>query len=133
MVLYWDVLGNSANTTTGLVDFNAGISAAAGPYTPKFNWSLKMLRVIVGSQAATSLQESFRVELLCTLWDPNLLRFIVSGHGLHTAPAVPGQTIAWDFPLDQTVATNTNITMQGVQIETTAVTPRINLIGLFST
>lgn len=128
---YWDRMGTSTNTLTTLADFFLGISATAGRYSTQYDGTLKMVRVITGYQAATSLQEGVRIELTCSLWTPNKIVFDVTGHGVHTAPGVASNSNSWDIVINQPVAPSNPITMQAVQLETSAVTPRIILDGLF--
>lgn len=132
-MVYTDVMFNSALTVTALAQMNAGSGTTAGDYTPKVSGTLKQIRVIVGGQAATSLVETYQIELECTEWQPNRQRFRVTGGGIATAPSgIGGTEREFVFALDQPVKTNVIIKGEAYSVETTAVTPRVSISGVFT-
>lgn len=128
-MIYTDQMFNIAANATTLTALNAGVSGAVGNYNPPANG--KLLRVIIGmsGQAATSLLEALRIELNCTTFIPNTLRFFLMGGGIRTAPAVPIPVMGYD--VDQPV-----LAAQGIGgnylFNVAAVTPNVQVLGVFS-
>lgn len=124
---YWDLMGRyNAETQT----FSAFAGTPSSPYTPKKNGTLLGIRVVVSSEAATTLTEGVRIRLRCTEWTPNQMEVAVAGNGLRTAPAqnVP----PYDFPVNQPVKTDVQIELEGMCVEATHVTNSIYVMGKFS-
>ena len=71
-----------------------------------------------------------RIELNCTLWSPNLMRFGYEGAHLLTAPANAGGNVSFVDPVDQPVDKVTDILGQYILFDS-PVTPRIVVFGLF--
>ena len=128
MALYWDLMFNTETNSTTLADLNKEGTTTVASYVPKYNGRLLKVMILPQNQAATSLMEGIRVELECTIWRPNRIRFGATGTGLRTAPAFPQAAPVYD--VDQQVATNQEIKGQYLFVDT-ATTPRIEVWGLF--
>ena len=132
MSVYTDEMFNTQGESVSLADMNTGSSASTGTYAARLNGRLIGVRIIWAGEAATSLFEYVRVELLCTLWNPNLLKFGLAGAGIRTAPAQP--IVPADFPVDQPVQTQQPISGQYIYADAaTPITCNLRVIGTFST
>lgn len=129
MVIYVDQMFNTAGESTSLADMNEGTSAAVAKYLPKKDGRLLKVIVMIGSEAATSLVEDVRVELECTEWVPNRLRFGANGSGLRTATTP--QHFPFEYVVDQAVKTNQGIAGQYIHDSGSPVTSRIRVFGVF--
>ncbi len=121
------VMGEYDAETQAFSAFAGG--GGASPYNPDKEGVLKGVRLIVGSQAATSLVEGAIIRLTSTSFAPNMIEFAVQGNGLRTAPAA--KPPIYDYPVDQPVKTGVPITMEGRNLVATAVTVSILLVGMF--
>lgn len=131
MAIYSDEMFNTQGESTTLADMNAGSGSTAGKYAPSLMGKILKVILIWAGEAATSLAEYCRVELNCTIWKPNLLRFGMAMGGIRTAPAFP--VPAYEWPIDQQIDTNQQI--QGQYIYADAATPvtcNLRVFGLFS-
>jgi hypothetical protein len=127
---YWDFMGRYDAETQAFSAFTAITGASvAGQYTPKKSGTLIGIRVIVGSQAATSLTEGVLIKMTCTKWTPNAQVLAVQGSGLRTAPGAQPPT--FDFSLNQPVSESSPITLEGMCLEATHVTNSVLVIGKF--
>lgn len=129
-MLYVDQMFNIAASATALTLLNSGITAGTGPYLPPVSGRLIRVTILLAGQAASSLLEALRVDLTCTSWTPNTMRFGAAGGALRTAPAFPMGPWSWD--VDEPVNT-----AQGIQgsylFNVAAVTPQVQVFGTFST
>jgi len=131
-VLYTDELFNTQGESTSLADMNGGSTAAVNPYNVSVNGKLIKVILMWAGEAVTSLFEFVRVELKCTIWTPNLLKFGLVGANIRTAPAFPVPRSDWD--LDQPVTSNQPITGQYIYADAaTPITCNLRVFGLFST
>lgn len=124
---YWRVLGEYDAETQAWSAF-AG-AGGASPYNHDKAGRMVGIKIIVGSQAATSLIEGAQIRLTCTDWSPNMMSFAVSGTGLRTAPGTPPPQ--FDYVVDQPVTQSSRITLEGINLVATAVTVSIQVIGCF--
>lgn len=131
MALYYDMMFNTEGVSTAIADLNKGTTGAAGDYNAQKSGQLLTVIVFVAYTAATSLVEVGRVELKCTLWNPNLILFPFEGHGLHTAPGQGGDSNVYKWPVDQAVKSETPIKGQYIFIDTPT-TPRLEVYGAFN-
>ncbi|MBU1082440.1 MAG: hypothetical protein KKB59_18285 [Spirochaetes bacterium] len=126
----WRLMGQyDAETKTYSAFAGTGL---ASPYTPDFSGTLKKLRAIVNSDAATTLIEAVQIKLTCNTFRPNSMEIVAQGNGLQTAPAMAQLPIDYDLGSGQPVQAGVPITMEGRNI--TADTPigvNILLIGYF--
>lgn len=128
MVKYWECLGEYDAEGTTYTALAGG--AGSSPYTPKENARLIGLRVIVGSDAATSLTEIVQFKLTCTTFKPNAIECGGNGSGLRTAPAFQLMPIDWE--VDQEVRAGVPITIEARDVTAdTPVTNSVTLWGLF--
>ncbi len=130
MGIYIREMFNSQVESTSLVDMNTGSTGSTGVYSPPISGRLLKVILMWAGEAATSLVENVRVELECTLWDPNRLHFGLVGAGIRTAttPPIP----PFEYVIDQPVKTDTPIT--GQIIHDTAATPitsNLRVFGVF--
>lgn len=134
MVRYTDQMFNlSGAAVTTLTAMNFGTGTTAGAYSPQLNGSLQKITITLVPQAATSLAQYGQVELSQTNWKPNILRFVVAGFGLATAPQLfGGQQAMNDFVIEQPVQTDWPITGQVIYRGTGPVTPTVHILGFFS-
>ena len=124
---YWRVMGRyNAETQAYSAFAGAGL---ASPFTPAKDGRLIGIRIIVGSEAATSLTEGVLIKLTCTKWTPNVMEFAVQGNGIRTAPAA--KTPVYDFVCDQPVSESSPITLEGQCVEATHVTNSVYVLGQF--
>jgi len=131
MAIFVDQMFNTAGESTSLADMNEGTSAAVAKYAPKYDGKLMKILVFIGSEAATSLVEDVRVELECSIWKPNRLRFAANGSGLRTATTP--QHFPFEYVIDQDVKTNQGIVGQYIHDSGSPVTSRIRVYGVFQT
>lgn len=121
------VLGEYDGEGQAFAAFAGG--AGASPYNPDKAAKLVGVRIIVGSQAATSLTEGVVIRLTSTAFAPNMIEFAVQGTGLRTAPGTLPPV--FDFNVDQQVSTGVPITLEGRNLVATAVTVSVLVIGIF--
>jgi len=124
---YWRLIGHY-NGEAQTYEAFAG-TFQTSPYTPDEKATLIGLRVIPGSEAATSLVENFQIRLSCTTFKPNVIHVCGSGAGLRTAPAMPLGHV--DYEVNQPVEPGVPITVEGRHAVATAVTANILLMGEF--
>ncbi len=129
MAIYVDQMFNSDSESTSLADMNADVSATTGKYTPLKDGRLLKVILVVGYTASSSLIELLRIELSNTNWTPNLLKFPISGHGLHTAPGPQNRMV--EFVIDQPVSEKSGITGQLIHATGTPVTSNVAVYGVF--
>lgn len=126
---WWEVLAeyDAEGTTYSACAGGAG----ASPYTPKANARLIGLRVIVGSDAATSLTEIVQFKLTCASFSPvNSIEACGNGSGLRTAPAF--QLMPIDYEVDQQVQAGVPITIEARDVTAdTPVTNSVVIMGYF--
>lgn len=128
MVSWWEVLGEYDSETTSYTELAGG--AGSSPYTPKIDARLRGLRVLVGSDAATSLTELVQFRLTCTTFKPNSIECVGNGSGLRTAPAF--QLMPIDHVVDQEVKAGVPITIEGRNVTAdTPVTNSVIVMGYF--
>jgi hypothetical protein len=134
MAIYTDQMFNlSGAAVTSLTAMNFGTGTVAGNYSPQLNGTLQKIAITLVPQAASSLAQYGQVELSQTNWRPNILRFVVAGFGLATAPQLYGGTQATtEFLVQQTVQTDWPITGQVVYRGTGPVTPTVHVLGFFT-
>lgn len=109
-------------------------AAAAGvlqtsPYTPPESAKLTGLRVIPCRTAASSLLDGMQIKITCTTFKPNSIEVCVAGSGLQTAPAFPAPAI--DYPVMQDVVAGVPITVESRNVNGSAVTNEVLLMGRF--
>lgn len=132
MPIFTDEMFNTQGESTSLADMNAGSTATAGTYAAKVKGRLVKVVLLWAGEAATSLAENLRVELNCTLWTPNLLKFGLVAAGIRTAPAFP--IPAYEWGMDQVVAPDQPIAGQYVYADAaTPVTCNLRVFGVFVT
>ena len=128
MVSWWEVLGEYDGEGTTFVAIAGG--AGSSPYTPSLDCRLRGLRVIVGSDAATSLTEIVEFKLTCVTFKPASIHACGNGSGLRTAPAF--QLMPFDHVVDQEVRAGVKITIEARNITAdTPVTNSVVLMGYF--
>lgn len=127
--VYTDEMFNTQGESTSLADMNVGSSAAVGNYTVAYNGRLAKVTLLWAGEAATSLAEAARVELECTIWVPNRLKFGIVMAGIRTAPAFPIAPVDW--ACDQMVSTDQAI--KGQYIHNTAATPITSNLRCYGT
>lgn len=134
MGIYTDQMFNlSGAAVTTLTAMNFGTGSVAGAYSPQLSGQLQKIEITLVPQAATSLAQYGQVELSQSNWKPNILRFVVAGFGLATAPQLyGGQQATHAFLVDQTVKTDWPITGQVIYRGTGPVTPTVHVLGFFS-
>lgn len=129
-----DVLANSTNTTGTLAApaaMNAGVTAAAGAYTPLFNGRLIRVIIMQSFSAVTSAIYGCVITLSCINFTPsNIIRQGIPGAGIATAPAFPIPPVIWE--VDQPVITTQGIT-PSIGWQSTPTTPQVLVMGLFTT
>jgi hypothetical protein len=130
MSVYIDQMFNATATATALTQMNSGITTTAGTYPVPVNGRILKVIIQLAGQAATSLLEALRVDLNCTVWTPNVMRWGAVGGAIRTAPASAIPTSA--IEVDQPVNTAQPITGQYL-FNVAAVTPNIQVFGQFST
>lgn len=129
--IYTDEMFNTQGESVTLADMNGGSSAAVANYAVPLKGKLLKVILLWAGEAATSLVENVRVELECTIWKPNRLRFGLVGAGIRTAPALAVPAFEW--PVDQDVQTDQPI--KGQYVHATAATPitsNLRVFGVFS-
>ena len=100
--------------------FAGTVSGMASPFTPPNDGTLVGLRVIINSDAATTLIEHVQIRLTCAKFTPNCIEIAGQGNGLQTVPTqIHGETIDW--PVNQPVQAGVPIALEGRNI--TADTP----------
>ncbi len=133
MAIYTDQMFNSDSESTSLADMNFGTGATTGDYTPARNGTLLKVELMVGYTSAASLIEAIRVELSNTNWTPNKMMFLVSGEGLHTAPAFSGARAVKEYVVDQPVTEASKISGQLIHVGgASPVTSNVFVLGTFS-
>ena len=134
MGIYVDTMFNlSGAAVTVLTAMNAGTSAAAGTYSAPLNGRLVKVTLSLVPQAASSLAEHGRVELIQANWQPNTHRFWVPGFGLQTVAGrgSDGNQRTHEFVTDLAVQTDWPITGQVIYPGTGPVTPTMIVTGTF--
>ncbi len=133
MAVYTDQMFNSDSESTSLADMNFGTGATTGDYTPARNGTLLKVELMVGYTTAASLIEAIRVEMSNTNWTPNKMMFLVSGHGLHTAPGSEGTRAFRTYVVDQPVTEASKISGQIIHVGgASPVTSNLFVLGTFS-
>jgi len=135
MGIYTDVMFNLSGTVvTTLTAMNFGTGSTAGSYSPQLNGRLLKITINLVPQAASSLAEHGRVELIQANWSPNTQRFWVPGFGLQTVAGrgSDGNQRTHEFPVDLPVQTDWPITGQAAYVGTGPVTPTGIIVGTFS-
>jgi hypothetical protein len=125
---YWDILGHYDAETQA---FSACVGAVApSPFTPNANGKLVGIRIVVGSEAATTLSNALIFRLSSASFSPvNTVQIMGMGNGLQTVPAAARPTFDFDCNLD--VKVGTKITVEGRNVQATAVTVDAYVLGLF--
>lgn len=104
--------------------------AGASPWMPDFNGKLLGLRVIVGSDAVTTLTELIQFKLTCTAWKPNSIEAVGIGNGLRTAPAAHQAPV--DHVCDQPIKSGVSVTLEARNVTAdTPVTVSAIIMGYF--
>ena len=126
---YWRLLGEYDAESTTFTEIAGG--AGASPYTHDENATLVGLRVIIGSDAVTSLTELVEFRLTCTKFKPNMMDGIIgNGNGLRTAPAM--QLVPQDYIVNQPVEAAIKIKIEARNITAdTPVTVSAVILGKF--
>jgi hypothetical protein len=127
MSKWWRVLGEYDAETQAFSAFAGG--GGASPYNPDKDAKLTGVRIIVGSQAATSLIEGVIIRMTCTKFEPNMIEFAVQGTGLRTAPGT--KPPVYDYSVEQIVKSGVPITLEGRNLVATAVTVSVLVEGCF--
>lgn len=127
-MVYTDQMFNIAATATSLTLLQSGISTSTNPYNPPISGTLVRIDILMSGQTAASLIEQLRIELNCTLWIPNLMRFVAVGGAIRTAPAVPIPVAS--YVTSQPVQTAVGI-VGNYLFNVAAVTPNIIVQGTF--
>lgn len=129
-MIYTDEIFNTQGESVSLADMNAGSSAVVGTYAARLSGRLIKVILLWAGEAATSLFENVRVEINCTLFSPNLLKFGLVGAGIRTAPAAiipPGE-----WQVDQPVATQQPLSAQYIYASNaTPITANLRVFGVF--
>lgn len=133
MPVYWDEMFNTQGESTTLADMNLASSTATGQgYAPLLPGRLMQVVLMWAGEAVTSLAEFARVELKCTLWRPNLLKFGLVMANIRTAPAVP--VPRGEFGMDQEANPTQPIAGQYIYADAaTPITCNLRVFGQFST
>lgn len=132
--IFTRVMFNWTTASTSLTQMNAGTTAAAGNYSPPVNGRLIKLSLYHTPQAASSLSEAGRFEMLQENWLPvNRLEFAFSGFGLQTVSTGPvlGTIEEFDYTVDLPVRTDWPINGQVIYFDS-PVTPRLTVLGYFA-
>lgn len=124
---YWRTIGHY-NAETQAFSACAG-TFQASPFTPDVSGKLIGVRLLEGQEAATSLTCDVQIRIMCALWKPNTMDFVVNGYGLKTVP-VAGQGQV-DYVVDQPVQAGVPITVEGRHNTATGVTTSVTVIGCF--
>ena len=128
-MIYTDEMAR--HTGVGTAAWVPANGTPGSPYKPLLSGRLIQVKLGVAGDAATSLIENVTVKLECAgLWAVPLY-VAVNGGGLRTAPAkdIPVAIQNCDLP----VVNGKDITVQVMHVTgATPVTPRIQVIGVFS-
>ncbi len=131
MGIYVKQMFNTQGESTALVDLQKGTTSTDGPFVPPHDGKLLKVILMWSGEAVTSLMEQVRVELTCTIWNPNKLEFTMVGAGIRTAPAFTVPPV--EYVVDQPVSTNKEIVGQyAYDNAVTPVTSDLLVIGVFS-
>jgi len=109
-------------------------AAAAGAMQPSgFNpvekCRLTGIRVLPTRTAATTLLDGKQIKITCNTFRPNSIEVFVAGSGIQTAPAA--QPIPIDFVVDQPCEPANTFTVESRDVNASAVTNDIFVIGKF--
>lgn len=109
-------------------------AAAAGtlqpsPYTPSENAKMTGIRIIPCRTAATTLLDGLQIKLTCATFKPNSIEVCCNGSGLQTVPAIAVAPI--DFDIDQPVMAGVPITVESRNVNASAVTNEVLVMGRF--
>ena len=124
---YWRLLGHYNGESQNYEALAGGFQAS--PYQPDEKCTLKGIRVMPTSEAATSLMEGMQFRLTCTGWKPNTMHVCGAGTGLRTVPAFPLPVT--DYEVNQPCEPGVPITVEGRHVVATAVTANVFVLGLF--
>ncbi len=131
MGIYNKQMFNTQGESTTLVDLQKGTTSQDGPFVPPHDGRLMKVVLLWSGEAVSSLIEQVRVELTCTIWNPNAQEFALTGAGIRTAPAFPVATHEW--VTDQPVSTNKEIVGKyAYDNAVTPVTADLLVYGVFS-
>lgn len=124
---YYRMLAHCQEETTTYSPAAGGLQAS--PFTPPESARLTGIRVIVNRTAATTLTDGVQIKLTCTTFKPNSIEVFANGSGLQTAPAIAVGPI--DFDVDQPVAAGVPITVESRNVNGSAVTNDLVVMGRF--
>lgn len=124
---YYRLLAHCQEETTSYAA--AAGTLQASPYTPPENAKMTGIRVIPCRTAATTLLDGLQIKLTCTTFKPNSIEVACNGSGLQTAPAFPVRPI--DYDVDQPVQAGVPITIESRNVNGSAVTVDVLVLGRF--
>jgi len=124
---YYKLLAELQEETTAYAA--AAGASAPSPYTPAQSGKLTGLRLIPSRTAATTLLDGLIVKLTCTTFSPNSIEVAIAGSGLQTAPAI--QPVPIDYDVDQPVQAGVPITIESKNVNGSAVTVEVLVLGRF--
>ncbi len=131
MGVYVREMFNTQGEDVALADMNKESSGAVGTFVPPYDGRLLKVILMWAGEAVTSLMENVRVELECTIWNPNKMHFGLVGLGIRTAPAHP--ISPFEYVVNQPVKTNQEIKGQFIYDDAvTPVTCNLRVFGVFS-
>lgn len=124
---YWRLIGHYNGEAVAYEALAGGFQAS--PYRVPEKCTLKGIRTIPSSEAATSLIQGVQFRLTNVNWKPNEIHVIAQGNGLQTVPAQNQAPL--DFACNQPCEVGTDITIEGRHNVATAVTCNVFVMGLF--